>query len=156
MDINKIHIVPLTSIDELNNEICRALYSFWCSLSAGHKGGFLDLVKVPEAVPWLMIIEPEEDGHGLKFRLVGSDVALLTDHDLTGQTLDTSGPGAPLSSKFANAVLEARGPVYSNDSFEAKYKGATFWLEETVALPLFDEQDALDGILLLHGPRPRH
>lgn len=153
MDINEIGIEPLSFIHELSNATCRALYSYWGSLLNGVESEISDLVELPHVLPWLVVIDVEGDGETFRFRLVGSEVVSLTGHDLTGEIVDRSGQEAPLSLRFCEAIANAKAAVHTSDSFEGEYKGVTHRLEETVALPLFNGQGALDRILLLHGPR---
>lgn len=153
MDVNTFHIKSLESIDDLNNEFCRALYVHWDSLIGTQDYDSFGLVDVPLIVPFLLIIDVEETSGALQFRMIGSEIVSVTADDLTGRVLTGSSVEAPLTRKFCEAAIAARRPVYTSDCFDAESLGSVYRFEETVALPLFSSDGKLNCILMLHGPR---
>ena len=152
LDISEISVVPVRSIADLRCETCRAIYGYWEALMAAGGAMSFDPINVPEAIPYLVILDLENDVSGFRFRMSGQAIVAASGLDLTGQLLDKTGRDAPLTLKFCDAVVEAKAPVFSNDSFSVEFPGRTRRFKESLALPLFGEGGELSRVLLVHGP----
>lgn len=153
VDVSNIHLEPLKSLEDLQNSVCRALFSFWSELKAPETFQSTDLVNVPEAVPYLMFIEVEEATGTFKVRMEGAQLASVSTRDFTGKTLEVMSQETPLTYKFCKEILDLKVPVYTRDSFEDEHGGMVYLFEESVAVPILNAAGALIRILLVHGPR---
>lgn len=153
IDVSNIHLEPLNSIEDLHNTVCRSLYRYWQGLSGSESFQSDDLVEVPDAVPYLLLIDVDETDATFRVRMEGAQLASVSSRDFTGKTLETLGQETPLTFKFCQAILANKAPVFTRDSFEDEHKGMIYFFEETVALPVLNAEGALMHILLVHGPR---
>lgn len=152
VDVNNIHLEPLESLEDLQNDVCRALYSFWKDIKEPQAFQSTDLVKVPEAVPYLMFIEVEEATETFKVRMEGAQLASVSRRDFTGKTLEVMSRETPLTYKFCKAILDHKAPVYTRDSFQDEHGGMVYLFEETMAVPILNAAGKLIRLLLVHGP----
>lgn len=155
IDAASIHIKPLKSIKDLRNEVCRALYIYWENKSGSGTFDTLDLINAPEVIPYVVVLDLVDAAPTFRFRMCGQAIVEGFGQDLTGQLLDKTGQVAPLTLKLCGSVAKSNAPVYSDDSYAIVLDGKTVRFDECVALPLFDGENKLLHILLLHGPEIR-
>lgn len=153
VDVSNIHLEPLESLQDLQNDVCRALYSFWREIEEPEAFQSADLVNIPAAVPYLVLIEVEEATETFKVRMEGAQLASVSKRDYTGKTLEMMSHETPLTYKFCKTIMDQKAPVYTRDSFQDEHGGMIFLFEETVAVPILNASGTLIRILLVHGPR---
>lgn len=152
IDAAGVHLKPLKSIEDLRNEVCRALYVHWKNERGSGRFDTLTLVNSPEVIPYVVILDIVDAAPTFRFRMCGQAIVEAFGQDLTGKLLDKTGQVAPLTLKLCGSVAETNTPFYSDDSYATVLDGKTMRFNECVALPLLDSEDKLAEILLLHGP----
>lgn len=153
VDVSNIHLEPLNSLEDLQNSVCRALYSFWKTIEEPEAFQSTDLINVPEALPYLVLIEVEEATETFKVRMEGAQLASVSKRDYTGKTLEMMSRETPLTYKFCKAIMDQKIPVYTRDSFQDEHGGMIYLFEETIAAPVLNAAGVLIRVLLVHGPR---
>lgn len=151
LDVSRINLKPVTSLEDLTGAVCRDVYVYWEKLRSSGKFDAFDLIDVPDVIPYLVILDLEDDAPTFRFRMSGQAIVVASS-DLTGQLLDKTGKVAPLTLKFCEAVAETMAPVFSKDKFAIEFTGLTRRFSESVALPLLDGNGKLSRILLVHCP----
>lgn len=154
LDVSRIHVGPVESIEDLGCGICRDLYALWDQMNGAHSFETFDLIEVPEAVPYLVVLDLEDDQTAFRFRMSGQEIVAASGVDLTGELLDETGQKAPLTLKFCKAVVEANSPVFSGDDFTLEFPGRTIRFGGGLALPLLDDGGRINCVLLVHCPEP--
>lgn len=152
LDVSRINVGPVKSVEDLGCASCRELYSYWETLRLAGKFDAFDLIEVPDVIPYLVIFDLDNEGPTFRFRMSGQAIVAASMLDLTGQLLDKTGQQAPLSLKLCEAVAETSAPVFSDDGFSVEFPGRTVSFTGSLALPLLDSDGKLSRVLLLHCP----
>lgn len=83
----------VTNADDLDHPHCRILYDHWATLKDGAKApAFLDVLDVPEILPFASIASASEDGRNWTISYFGGALAKFHDRDLTGETVNIDSP----------------------------------------------------------------
>lgn len=151
LDVSGMNLKPVKSLEDLAGAVCREIYVYWEKLRSSGKFDAFDLIDVPDVIPYLVMLDLEDDVPTFRFRMSGQAIVVASS-DLTGQLLDKTGKVAPLTLKFCEVVAETMAPVFSNDRFAVEFTGLTRRFRESVALPLLDGNGKLTRILLVHCP----
>lgn len=109
----------------------------------------LDPSAIPEALPFVALIEPSEKGSTLKFRLVGTAIAACMPHDPTGQTLFAQdGMEADLR-RLAGDVIQ-RGEIVRGNALLTPAEGSPVAVP-VLLLPLSSSGRRVDMVLVVFG-----
>ena len=109
----------------------------------------LDPSAIPEALPFVALIEPSEKGSTLKFRLVGTAIAACLPHDPTGQTLFAQdGMEADLR-RLAGDVIQ-RGEIVRGNAWLTPMDGGQVSVP-VILLPLSSSGRRVDMVLVVFG-----
>lgn len=152
LDISSIAVGPVNSVQDLECDICRELYGYWGKLESAGRFDTFDLIEIPEVIPYLVILDVEDDTPTFRFRMSGQVIVEASALDLTGELVDMTGQVAPLTLKFCEAIAAAMAPVFLKDGFVAEFPGRKIRFGESLALPIFDGDGRLTRVLLVHGP----
>lgn len=148
-----MEIESLGSLADLSNSVCRGIFSYWHDLKIAGAFDTFDLISVPQAIPHLVMLDLVGAEPTFKFRMTGQSIVEVSGQDLTGEIMSKTGTEAPLTHKFCAAVLQGGRAVVSHDAFTVKRANRLIHIEESIGLPLFNAQDAVDRIIVVHGPK---
>lgn len=87
---------PYGRPDAITDPILSDLYSYWSLLRDGRElplRADLDPIDIPHILPFIALVECEDAGQRIKFRLVGTDMAFGSDP--TGRYLHEEAPSGP-------------------------------------------------------------
>ncbi|TQV79235.1 PAS domain-containing protein [Denitrobaculum tricleocarpae] len=119
MSVLPDHSLPISSPDQIDDQILRELYGYWSGLRVAGKRvsrSDIDPIDIPHLLPYIILAECYDAGQRIKFRLTGSDIAFVQGSDLTGRYLHERGPRTPylehLSELYRIGAISEDG-VYS-------------------------------------------
>jgi len=131
----------------------RALFEYWQSIhpESGLPGRcHFDPVDVPSLLSSIWMVDVERAPLRFRFRLVGTEIVKVTDHDHTGRWLNEVYPGFPTSKAFGfyrDCALEAR-PAYRKGKVPARSGRKTIEAEQ-LTLPLAANGRDVDILLII-------
>lgn len=88
--------------EAISDPILSDLYSYWSSLRRDGElplRADLDPIDIPQLLPFIALVESADGGRGIRFRLVGTDMAFGSDP--TGRYLHEEAPGGPYGEHIA-------------------------------------------------------
>lgn len=150
-DFSDVAIEPFRALSDLSNPICREAFTYWDELRTDGRLDDFDLIAIPGAIPYVVVLEVLNNGTTMLVRMNGQLIVEASGHDHTGENLIEGDNEAPLTRKFCHAVLDHGTSVMSSDGFSATLVKKPVYFDETIGLPLYSNGGTLDRIVLVHG-----
>lgn len=149
LDLSKIEIDPIETVEQLRNPICRATFDFWSKLPAPKLLQTQHFLETPEVVPFVVVLDWNSELDDFVFRFVGQMVIDISKQDLTGQPLIGSDV-APLTVAFCKAFQQHRCPLVSKINYSTNEIGTSYLFDETILIPGCSDVGN-DRIAIAHG-----
>lgn len=146
---------------ELSEDLCdplRTVLAYWKGLCVGAHPPLqrqIDPASIREALGFVMLLDPVDEGRDFRYRLFGSSIARVSGFDMTGKMVSTH-PASLHSVEFALAATRAcflrNQPLYS-ERYPVGTEKTIRW--PRLALPLSDDTGAPSRILSATAPLAR-
>lgn len=136
--------------DEIAHPRLAELYDYWRA-RRGANGAMLraDLepLDLPKLLACLILSEVWAGGHGIRYRLVGSEIVAAHGSDYTGKTIEelTSGATLAFTRELYGKIVSGGVPVYSEGHF--RWEGKEYRWTKRLHLPLSRDGSAIDMVL---------
>ncbi|WP_374375805.1 PAS domain-containing protein [Dongia sp.] len=136
--------------DEIAHPRLAALYDYWHA-RRGPNGAMLraDLepLDIPKLLACLILSDVWENGHHIRYRLVGSEIAAAHGFDYTGKTIEelTSGTTLDFTRELYAKIVTGGVPVFSEGHF--RWEGKEHRWTKRLHLPLSRDGSAIDMVL---------
>jgi len=146
---------------ELSEDFCeplRAVLAYWKGLCVGAASPLqrqIDPTSIRQALGFVMLLDPVDEGRDFRYRLFGSSIARVSGFDMTGKMVSTH-PASLYSVEFALASTRAcflrNQPLYT-ERYPVGTEKTIRW--PRLALPLNNEAGATSRILSATVPLAR-
>lgn len=144
-------VLPIEASIEPQNTYCLAMYRHWSAIGPEVSFSVIDLIQLPEVLSLTVLLDFEAEAQDFRFRFVGQRIADITGRDLTGMRVFSPESIAPLSKRLCEEIIKDAKPLISRTAFTVTQANFHYEFDEVVALPIFDDNKALSGLMLVHG-----